>query len=259
MSHESETQPQDPGAAQVSRTTRRASIFRDPVVRVLAWGALGLVVLYLVAIVSALVLGVLGSTAPRTVVERNARVYEAMVQESPDDVTGWRRYIGVLIETGQTAAAQDAIDRALQTVDETESQEISAAQAELYFNTGRYEEAIEIADQVRSRLLSYYEQAKAQPDSPESRGAEIHENYWAVVLMKAEAYVKLGDTSSAIAQLDEYLAERPTSADILIRRGYLKIDIGDNAGAEADFRSALQYLPGDEAALEGLERIGVDE
>jgi tetratricopeptide (TPR) repeat protein len=238
---------------------RRGSIFRDPVVRVLAWGAVGLIVLYLITIVSALAMGVLGSTAPRTVAERNERVYESIVAEDPTDVVAWRKYIRTLLDTGQTLAAQDAIDRALQAVDETGNEEISTAQAELYFSTSRYEEGIALADQIRGRLEVYYEEAKGQPDSPESRGAEIHENYWALVLMKAEAYDKLGDTASALEEFDLYLEERPTAADILVRRGYIRIDTGDTAGAEADFRAALRYLPGDKAALDGLKQIGVEE
>jgi beta-phosphoglucomutase-like phosphatase (HAD superfamily) len=58
---------------------------------------------------------------------------------------------------------------------------------------------------------------------------------------------------------DEYLEERPTAADILVRRGYLRIENGDTKGAEADFRSALKFLPNDPAALDGLKQIGVEE
>lgn len=249
--------PPKPGTRKVVK--KRVSIFKDPLVRTLSWVAAGLVVFYLVFMVSALVLGVLGQSGPRTVVERNEQIYEAAVIENPDDIQAWSRYISALIDTGQYTGAQDAIERAQEAVNETGTEDISTAQARLYFATERYQEGIDLADEIRGRLEAYYEEAKEQEDSPESRGAEISENYWMLLIMKAEAFVELGDTASALEQFDIYLEERPTAADILVRRGYLRAESGDTAGAEEDFRAALLYLPDDPAALEGLKQIGVAE
>jgi tetratricopeptide (TPR) repeat protein len=244
--------PRKPGA-------KRASIWRDPIVRTLAWIAAALVVLYLITIVAALVMGVLRSTGPRTALERDEQIYEAAVQQNPSDVDAWRRYIDSLVGNGQFAAAQAAVDRALAAADETGTEAISTALARLHFATGRYQDAIDVADESRTRLETWYEVAKAQEDSPEARGNEINENYWALQLLKSEAYARLNDLPAAIEAIDVFLEARPTAADVLVRRGYLKIDAGDTAGAEADFRRALDFLPGDETALEGLKQIGVEE
>lgn len=249
--------PPKPGTRKVVK--KRVSIFRDPVVRTLSWVAGVLIVGYLVFVVSALVLGVLGQSAPRTIVERNQQVYEAAVLEDPSNILAWSRYIAALIDTGQYTAAQAAIERAQEAVNEAGTEDISTAQARLYFATGRYQEGIDLANEIRGRLEAYYEEAAAQDDSPESRGAEIGENYWTLLIMKAEAFVQLGDTTAAIEQFDTFLEERPQAADILVRRGDLKAQSGDTAGAEADFRAALRYLPDDPAALDGLRQIGVAE
>jgi tetratricopeptide (TPR) repeat protein len=240
-------------------TRKRVSIFRDPVVRALTWGAMGLIVLYLLAVVSALVLGVIGDDKPRTMVEKNERIYEAAVIANPADIVSWERYIDALVQTEQMLAAQDAVERALASVDESATQSISMRQAQILLIQGDYEAGVALIDQIRTRLEQYYENAKGQPNSPESKGDAINENYWTVLIMKAEAQVELGDKAAAIATYDVYLEEKSAAADVLVRRGTLKAETGDIAGAEADFRAALVYLPGDPAALEGLKQIGVEE
>ena len=252
--------PQAPSPkAPPKKKARRVPMFKDPLVRGMAWAAAALVILYLITIVSALVMGVLGTTAPRTIVERDSRVYEAAVRENPGDLIAWRRYISSLINTNQMTAAQEAIDRGLEAVKDEQSETVATAQVELYLATDRFEEGIKLADEIRVRLKAYYDKAKETPDSPESKGAEIDENYWNLLLMKAEAFVELNDTPAAIEALDEYLTEKPAAADVLIRRGSLKADQGDKEGAEKDFRAALLFLPNDAAALEGLKKIGVEE
>ena len=76
--------------------------------------------------------------------------------------------------------------------------------------------------------------------------------------MKEEALAALGKTKEAIKALDLYLKEKAnsTDADVLIRRAALKAQIGDKAGAKADYQTALKYLPNDPTALAGLKQIG---
>ena len=56
--------------------------------------------------------------------------------------------------------------------------------------------------------------------------------------------------------MDAYIAENPQAADILVDRGEAKIELKDNAGAEADFRAALKFVPDDKRAIAGLAKIG---
>lgn len=238
---------------------KRKSIFRDPVVRALTYVAAGLVVLYLVAVVSALLTGVLGSSEPRTKLERDIQYYQGLAMQDPSNTANWKAYIEALIADRQYVKAQDVIDQATAAVDQTASQDILFSQARLHFATGDLEASIETCDEVRANLKTYYDAAKARTGSPESRGKEINENYWIALLVKAEALHDSGDSAGALACLDEYLVEWPTAADVFVRRGGIRAQQGDRAGAEADYREALKYLPGDEAALAGLQEIGVEQ
>lgn len=260
MSEQDNNAPQGAGSGETPKTVkRRVPMFKDPLVRTMAWVVGGLVILYLVTIVSALVLGVLGNTTPRTRVERDERIFEKAITENPQDIVYWAKYIDSLMETKQWTAAQDAIDRAIEVVDQKQSQEISTAQVQLYIATNRNKEAIEEANAVRASLKQYYDEALKDDNSDEAKGADIHENYWNLLLIKAEAYVALKDVDKALEALDEYLAEKPAAADVLIRRGDLRAEQGDKEGAEKDFRAALVFIPNDAAALEGLKKIGVEE
>jgi hypothetical protein len=49
----------------------------------------------------------------------------------------------------------------------------------------------------------------------------------------------------------------PTASDVFVDRGYAKIELKDNAGAEKDFRTALRFVPYDQQAKDGLKKIGV--
>lgn len=237
---------------------RRPSIFADPTVRRLALVAAGLLVLYLATVVSALVMGVIGRPGPTTRIERDIAAYEAQVMESPEDVSLWARYVSALIESGQYMRAQDVIDRATAVVDQSSSQALLLAQAQLYYETGRYQEAVETADEVRDLLEAHYEQAKQTEGTPESLGAPISDNYYAALLVKAEALVALGKTEEAVKALDLYLESKPADAAALIRRASLKEKLGDVSGAEEDYRAALRFVPDDPLALEGLKRIGAE-
>lgn len=237
---------------------RSNSILRDPVVRMLAFVAAGLVVLYLITIVSALVLGVLGSPEPRTRAERDEQHYERLAMMTPEDPAVWKQYINSLIATKQYLKAQDVIDRASEVIDQSTTQDISTGQAQLYLLTGRHNEAIELCGEIKANLKKSYEAALKTPDSPEQKGEDINDNYWTCLLIEAESYAAIGDLDSAITVLDEYLEFRPTAADILVWRGDLRAEVGDIAGAEADYRAAQQFVADDPDAAAGLERIGAE-
>jgi tetratricopeptide (TPR) repeat protein len=237
----------------------RKSIFRDPVVRWMSFVAFGLVVLYLVTIVSAMLMGVLGSTEPKTMAERNVQYYGALARSTPKVSETWGKYISALIAAKQYAKAQQMIDLATKTADQASSQDILSQQAVLYYATGKYDLAIKTADQVRANLKAYYDKAKEKSNSDEAKGQQINDNNWGVLIIKAEAQVKKKDINGAIATMDIYLKANPTAADMQIYRGNLRLDAGDKAGAESDFRAAMKYLPNDPQALEGLKKIGASK
>jgi len=235
---------------------KKKSMFRDPVVRGLALVAAGLVVLYLVLIVSAMMTGVLGTTEPRTKLERDLQYYEQMAMRTPTNVNVWASYIGALIDSRQYGKAQDVIDQASKAIDQKPTQGILMTQARLYFATKQYKKAMTVCDEVRKKLKTYNALAKKQKGSPESMGREIDFNYWNALLLKGESLALLNRKAEAVKCFDEYLKANTADADVFDRRGSLKLELGDKKGAKADFEYVLKYLPGDKVATEGLKKIG---
>jgi len=235
------------------------SIMADSVVRRLTFLALALVVLYLVAVASALLTGILGGEKPRTMLERDIQYYEQKAMQTPNDATMWQEYVSALITAKQYAQAADVLDRAQAAVEETGTASISTARAQLQFAKGDYDEAIETCNSIQLMLKDYYSAQRKTPGTPEYLGAPVSDNYYDSLVIEAESYAAKGDDEAALACLDEYLKDRPRAADVLIRRGDLRADVGNTAGAEEDYREALRYLPGDAAALDGLKRIGAEQ
>lgn len=236
----------------------RPSILRDPVVRRLAFFAGALVVLYLVTILAALVMGVVGSDVPRTRLAVSLTAAEKKTVDAPSDPEAWAEYARLLMADGQKSKAQSVIDQASEVVDQSASQTLLAAQANLHYENRRYAEAISTSDKVRAKLKAYHAKRLGDPKSDESKGKEIHPNYYEVLILKAECLVKMDDTKAAEAVLTEYLKAKPTAADVLIRRGDLRAELKDTKGAKADYNTALKYLPDNTAALEGLKKIGAN-
>ncbi|MBS3956110.1 MAG: hypothetical protein KGZ40_01045 [Clostridiales bacterium] len=244
-----------PGSADAAR---RRPLFRDPFVRRAFYFTGALVTLFLVTVVSALVMGLHDPEAPRTSAERALRISELTAMQNPEDSEAWGAYLQALIASGQLTQAQNLIDQLAGVVDESGTEEVAFFQAAVHMESGRYEDAIKASEELRTRLRAYHETQKQAADTPESRGEPVHENYWQALIVIAEANVNLGNVEAAIKALDEFLEEKETAADVLIRRGYLKEQLGDLEGAETDFRAALVYMPGDPAVMEHLQRIGAE-
>lgn len=249
-----------PGIGEEAGELRKPGLLADPVVRTLTFVSLGILALWLSGIASALIFGLLSPTpqAPRTAVERALRVYEQQIRDGATDPELWANYIGTLTSVGQYNQAQRAIDRALESAQGKRSP-ILLRQALLHFERGRFEEAIEVADET---MAEAEREQDAENQALQARNiqpvAELPVAYSRAMLLKADSYTATGDRDSAIAIYDEYLEDNPTAANIFVLRGDLRAQKGDTAGAEEDYRAALQFIPDYEDALAGLERIGVD-
>jgi len=241
------------------RARNRDSIMADPVVRAMAFIALGLIVLYLVAVVSALLTGILGSAEPRTQLERDMQYYEQKVKEDPSNTANWRQYAFTLIAAKQYSRADAVIGRAEKSVDDTATADVAIARAQLQFEQKHYDKCIETCDAIQQSLDEYYQEQRKTPGTPIYLGAPVSENYYSSLLLEAESFGAKNEPEQAIECLDEFLKDKPRASDVLTRRGAFKAEAGDTAGAEADYREALKYLPGDPAALNGLKAIGVEQ
>ena len=252
-------QQQAEAEAPQPQAPTRPSMFADPVVRRMAFVAIGLVVLVLATVVGALLTGVFAPSGPRTLAEKELTTGAEAIRQGSTDPAVWGTYIAALVNAGQYSRAGNVIEDARASIDDSGTAEIPIGEARLRTAQGDYEQAIESADEAMEVLDADLEARLAAGGLIRQR-AEIsghHENYYVAVLLKAYAFVALGEWEQAIENFDVYIERNPGAADILVDRGNAKVEIDDVAGAEADFRQALRFIPGSEEALAGLERIGV--
>jgi len=249
-------QPQNDAPARLA--PRKRSMFDDPVVRTLGILAFGLTVAFLVMALSAVLTGVTDRGGPRSLAEREVAVTAAAVNAGSKDAGVVGTYIAALISSGQYSRAEREIAKARKTVDDADTAEFTLAEARVLSARGKYQEAIRAGERAMKQIDAAY-QAKIKAGGEKARIAQndgLSDNYFEAVLVIAYAHRELKQWDKAIASFDTYISSNPSAADILIDRGNAKVESGDKAGAEADFRTALKYIPDSEEALSGLSRIG---
>ena len=219
---------------------------------------LALVVLWLSGIASALIFGLISAPAPRTSIERSLRVYGAAVDEGSVDPAVWSDYAGSLIEAKQYTQAERVIADALELVKSDRSR-VLLQSINLAVAREDYALAVKAAD---TTLAECAEELKATVERYAEIGvttmAEQPYAYGPALLLKAEALTKLGRNDDAVSAYDAFLKDIPRASDVLVLRGDLKAETGDENGAEADYREALKYISDYDLALDGLKRIGAE-
>jgi len=247
-----------PGPA---RTKRQSSIFDDKVVRIMAFTATGVLILFLVTVVSALLTGVLQQTGPRTLMERELTVTGKAIDAGTTDASVWGQHIAALVATEQYARARAAIADARESVDDSKTADIALGEVRLLRAQGEYQQALTAADKAIEQIDKYYE-AQIARGGVVGRAAELqgkHENYYTAKLLKAKIYEDMEDWEGALEYYSQFIEGNPGAADILVDRGNVKLRLGDESGAEADFREALRFDPYYPRAHDGLERIGASQ
>lgn len=240
---------------------QRSGFFDDPVVRRLAWVGAAMLVAFLVTVASALAFGVLNPPAPRTAVEQRLSVAEALIDTGKATAADWFDYIDALISAKQFTKASRMIKTAKDGgYDDPAKQYLLVAQTRLDLLREDYDKALEASEAAMRALEAQLKIEKEQFEKtkqPTTMIADgLGDNYDVLRLNRAEAFEKLGRPDDAISALDDYLAENPVAADILVWRGDLKVAGGDTAGAVADYKAASAYMPGDAALLKKLEGLG---
>lgn len=251
--------PVEEASVKQASATARPSIFLDPMVRRMTWIAVGLVIVFLLLVLSALLTGVIGSTGPRTLAERELAVSRAAVESGSTNPDDWSAYIAALIENRQYGRAKSVIKQGRESVNDSQTADFALAEARLYRAQKKYEDAIDAADKAMKQIKSEHDKLVAA-GGPQSKTVEVlglDDNYYDAALVKAYSYESLGEYDKAIEQFDIYIKKTAGAADILVDRGRAKIKTGDTAGAEDDFRTALKFIPNDPEALKGLDEIGV--
>lgn len=251
------TSPAVPAVSSDSRAVS-ASFTSDPVVRRLIVATFLVVALWLAAFVGFLSTNQILPDAPRTSAERALKVYEVEIDGKRMTGKDWSDYIALLISSGQYGKAQATIGEAKKVL-KHETSLVLLQQARLDFARGDYEDAVASADAAIAQAKKDYEyQAKeAGRKGLPADGDRLPQEETAV-LLKGEAFQAAGEPAKAIEAFDIYLKYQPTAANVFVERGDMKLAVGDEAGAEADYRKALEFTPDDSRARKGLSRIGVE-
>ena len=232
---------------------------RDPVVGWLTLAIAGVVILWLVSMLSAILFGLLSPpVAPRTAAERDLMSLTATVQGGKANAQTYSQYVGTLISAGQLAKAQQSLDQALK-ITKSDKSYLYARQAELLLARKDYQGAVTAADKAMAEAekeFKAFQDENVKNNRKPLAGAVMPRSYADAALAKAEALVASEDHASAIKVFDLYLKQAPADADILVMRAQAKVKVGDKEGAAADFNAALKYIPDYQPALDGLKQIG---
>lgn len=227
----------------------------DPVVRALGVGAVVILILWLGAVVSMLAYGMLNQDAPRTREERDLYYLSEVVQEAPRSAQAWSDYVNALVDAGQYAAAERAIEDGLEVA--SEKSLILAAQANLTRVRGNADLALEQADAAID-AANHEREEDLQGLGVTNKDLIRLEPKGLIpaLLLKAGVYVERQDWAAAAEAYTEIIELEPAAADVLVARGDAYMRLGDVDLAEADFREALRYVPDYQEALDGLSAIG---
>jgi tetratricopeptide (TPR) repeat protein len=225
----------------------------------MAYASIGLVILFLATVAGALVTGLLAPSGPRTLAEKELAVSGEAVRQGSTAPGDWGRYVAALVDAGQYGRARSVLQDARGSIDDSGTAEIPLGEARLAAAQGQHESAVEHAEEAMEVLDADLEVRLASGGliADRARISGQHNNYWVAALIAAYSYGELESWEEAVEKFDLYIDRNPGAADVLVDRGHAKAELGDTAGAEADFRAALRFIPDSEEALEGLEQIGV--
>ena len=201
--------------------------------------------------------GVFQRRAPRTYVERQIDMLAGVVDEKPGSEEAWADYALALIAAEQYSQAKNVLDDAEvflgdQVID------LIAVRANLALAQGDDDEALELIQagitaglEFRASELARLAEQAVYPDPRVVKGAVLAGAY----AFEARLYAEQGRWEEAATAYSSALLEEPASADALVARGAVYIEMSSVESATADFERALEFIPGFAPALEGLERI----
>lgn len=243
------------------KSKNRFLMFKDPRVKLMGFFAVGLIIFYLALIASALMMGVIGTETPQTLSEKNLLIARTKVEQGSRLEKDWADYAAALLSTGQASRAQSVMDQARKAkILDPSKRWLDIVQSRLYLSQEKYSQAIKaaqvgldgIVDQTKKDLATYKKTGK--PTTLTAGG--VGENFFVMVLLKAEAQEKSKKPKDAIVALTQYLAENPTASDILEWRGDLYRQTGDDKKALKDYKDAVKYLEDKSGLNKKIKEIG---
>ena len=251
-----------PASGKPSRRNKGAalSIFRDPTVRLMGFVAVGLVVFYLIVIISSILVGVLANSQPKTMVERDLSRYKEAIEAGSVDEEVWAGYATALMSMGQDSAAQRVLnDAKARKVEDNQKRRLYLVQSQLYYKSEEYKKALDTAnagmDLLEEQLKTDIKNLYSGGDPTELTATKLPEQYWFMVTIVAQSYEGLGKDKDAIEALNYYILNKPTAADIIEWRGDVYARMGEKDKALADFENAIRFAEDDAATQRIQDKI----
>jgi tetratricopeptide (TPR) repeat protein len=234
----------------------KPSLLADPVVRYMVYALIGLIILFLVSAIGVLLTGVLATSGPRSAVEQRLLVASAGGTTGAAAVP----YIEALVAAGDLPAARLALAQARGSLSATASPAgLDLMEARILQADEDYAKSVTLADKAMKGYQAAYDAkiAAAGKAAETTMSISLSPDYYNASLVKAYALVELSRWKEAVAAFDAFIRVNPTASDVLIDRGYAKIELKDNGGAEKDLRAGLRFVPYDQRGIDGLKKIGV--
>ncbi len=202
--------------------------------------------------------GVVDPPAPRTALEARIDMIETYLEQNPNNGALWADYILAQTSLSRYPDARSAWEEAQVVLADLADELIQAdlAWAQSLIFQARPEDAIVQADHVIDSNSAAVEAIGRK--NPMMAQMDIIDTgmlgpAWVV---KANAYVALGEWDDAVEAYTMALEYDPRGADLLILRAGVYYELGDLDAARADAREALRFLPDDRRAQAILEQLG---
>jgi tetratricopeptide (TPR) repeat protein len=227
----------------------------DRMVRFLRYGIFFVIVCLLCLVIYALLVGALMPPAPRTQVEAALLDAQAAVKKNPGSGQAWAQLAGAQYAGGDTRSAWNTIASARKSVSDRTILLVNTKELDFLLIEGKNAEVVKKGTEFIKLEAKYQTEAlNKQAQKGITIPASLQNNAEALKLFvdKATAEGNLGQWKASIKTLDEAMLLDDTAADLLTMRGWAKLRAGDKSGAKKDFQRALQFMPNDPSATQGL-------
>ncbi len=231
----------------------------DRVVRLLTHGIWFTIVTILCVLLYALLSGVVNPPAPRTIAESTLYSMSALVKQRPTDGKAWADYVEALYATGDKAGAWAALKEGRKKVEHYRTiRQLNVAEVHLLILDGKNKEAVDKSTTYIQNDIDIRTQENARnferlivvPYMQQDNAPTVR-----MFVLRATAQGNLKQWKDAIVSFDNALKLQPEAADVIVMRGWAKVEASDTAGAKKDFEEGLKYLPNDATALRGLQQV----
>lgn len=238
-------------------TTSNSNGTGDPVVKWLAISAVAVLVLILTAGLWVAATGIVDPPAPRSYHERQIELLEVVVKQKPKAPRAWADYARAHIAARQYTQAGRVLDRG-EAVLGTKTPELTLERARLAVAKGDEDEGLKLVTKslavttaLRKETIQEFA-AKGVTVDPRT----VHKREMASAAdLQGDLLAAKKQWPEAVKAFSTAVYEKPESADYLVKRGAVYIEMNDPEKARADFKRALLFVPGFEPALTGLKRI----